>query len=130
MSTMAEVDKLERLERSVNESCARGDYLMAERLLAAALSEAEDYGKLEQRLLFAVHSLAAIYCTQRKYADAERLYWRGLETREKILGPDHPDVADSLQRLSVILRETKGKGEAMYVAFRAQTIAERARSAS
>ncbi len=114
---------LDRLDREVTESCAAGDYVLAERLLNNAIRQAEDYGKLDPRLPFAIHSLAALYCTQRRYQDAERLYWQGLVTREKILGPDHPDVADSLERLAVILRETKGKNEAMYVAFRAQTLA-------
>ena len=37
-----------------------------------------------------------------RYAEAEPLYRRSLEIREKQLGPDHPDVATSLNNLAVL----------------------------
>ena len=45
-------------------------------------------------------------CTddQGRYADAEPLYKRSLAIREKSLGPDHPDVATSLNNLAVLYR--------------------------
>ena len=45
-------------------------------------------------------------CTeaQGRYADAEPLYKRALAISEKALGPDHPDVATSLNNLAVLYR--------------------------
>jgi len=47
------------------------------------------------------------------YAEAEPLYKRSLAIREKALGPDHPDVAQSLNNLAV-LYNTQGR----YTEFR------------
>ena len=41
-----------------------------------------------------------LYKDQGRYADAEPLYKRSLAIREKALGPDHPDVATSLNNLA------------------------------
>ena len=43
--------------------------------------------------------------TQGRYAEAEPLYKRALAIREKALGPDHPDVATSLNNLAVLYRD-------------------------
>ena len=47
-----------------------------------------------------LNNLAALYCTQGQYAQAEPLYKRALAIWEKALGPDHPDVATSLNNLA------------------------------
>ncbi|CAN0570478.1 unnamed protein product [Ectocarpus sp. 12 AP-2014] len=39
-------------------------------------------------------TLSAVF--QGKYKEAEPLYERSQEIREKVLGPEHPDVAQSL----------------------------------
>ena len=41
-----------------------------------------------------------LYRTQGKYAEAEPLYKRALAIREKTLGREHPDVAQSLNYLA------------------------------
>lgn len=40
---------------------------------------------------------------QGKFDEAERLYERGQGIRERVLGPDHPDVADSLNNRADLL---------------------------
>ncbi|CAB1109604.1 unnamed protein product [Ectocarpus sp. CCAP 1310/34] len=52
---------------------------------------------------------------QGKYDDAEQLYERSLAIREKVLGPEHPDVAQSLNnrellraQISVVLNNRGG----------------------
>jgi len=55
-----------------------------------------------------LNNLAIIYKKQKKYAEAELLYQRSLNIREKALGPSHPDVATSLNNLA-ILYEDQGK---------------------
>ena len=49
-----------------------------------------------------LNNLAALYEAQGRYADAEPLYKRSLAICEKALGPDHPDVAMSLNNLAVL----------------------------
>lgn len=48
----------------------------------------------------------ALYEAQGQYAQAEPLYKRSLAIREKTLGPDHPDVALSLENMAVLYIET------------------------
>ena len=47
--------------------------------------------------------LAARLSPQGSYGEAERLFKRSLAIREKILGPDHPNIASSLHNLARLL---------------------------
>ncbi len=78
----------------------QADYAQAEKLLLAALKEAEKFGEQDPRLAASLNNLAALYDTQGKYAQAEPLYRRALAIREKVLGPEHPAVATSLNNLA------------------------------
>ena len=49
-----------------------------------------------------LNNLAGLYQAMGRYAEAEPLYRRSLEIREKQLGADHPDVATSLNNLAVL----------------------------
>ncbi len=51
-----------------------------------------------------LNSLARLYDTQGRYAEAEPLYKRALVVRETALGPEHPDVAQSLYSLAELYR--------------------------
>ncbi len=42
-----------------------------------------------------------------RYDEAEPLYKRSLAIREKALGPEHPDVAASLENYAALLRVTQ-----------------------
>ena len=57
-----------------------------------------------------LNNLAALYDAQGKYEEAEPLYQRSLTIREKVLGPEHPDVATSLNNLAA-LYDAQGKYE-------------------
>lgn len=46
--------------------------------------------------------------SQGKYDDADSLYLRALEINEKAFGPDHPDVATTLNNRAMLL-ETQVK---------------------
>ena len=50
------------------------------------------------------HSLAFFLANQGKYDDAEPLIKRALAIREETLGPQHPEVAASLNNLALLLR--------------------------
>ena len=43
---------------------------------------------------------ARVYTEEGRYADADPLYKRALATWKKALGPDHPDVAQSVNNLA------------------------------
>ena len=44
-----------------------------------------------------------LVAAQGDYEGAKPLYERSLAIREKVLGPDHPDVASSLNNLAMLL---------------------------
>ena len=45
------------------------------------------------------------FALQGKYDEAGQLYDRSLAIREKALGPDHPDVAQSLNNRALLLED-------------------------
>lgn len=102
-----------------------GDLQSAERAMFQALTAAEISKSLPNQLVETVHELAGTYCVKRKYADAARLYRRVLLAREKVLGENHPDLVDSLDKLAVVLRESNSKPDAMAAQFRAMSIRTR-----
>ncbi len=73
-------------------------------------------------------AVAGVYQAQGRYAEAEPLYKRSLAIRENTLGAEHPDVAESLENYSALLRETGRGSEAVKLEARARAIrAKRAR---
>ena len=61
---------------------------------------------------------------QGKYDEAEPLYQRALAIREKALGPDHPDVAESLNNLAELYSNQGKYAEAEPLYKRALAIDE------
>jgi tetratricopeptide (TPR) repeat protein len=59
---------------------------------------------------------------QGKYADAEPLFRRSLELRQKAFGPDHPYVAALLENMARCYREMGDTKEAEKLAARAKRI--------
>lgn len=56
-------------------------------------------------------NLAWLYYDQDGYAEAEPLFRRALAIWEKVLGPDHPDVARSLKNIAQLYRATNREKE-------------------
>ncbi len=52
-----------------------------------------------------LNNLAELYRAQGHYAQAEPLFQRSLAIWEKALGPEHPDVATSLNKLAQLYHE-------------------------
>jgi tetratricopeptide (TPR) repeat protein len=65
----------------------------AERMFRAALQEAESFGPADPRLGVSLNSLARVFQTRRRWADAEQFYKRALAIAAEQHGPDHPDAA-------------------------------------
>lgn len=74
----------------------------AERILAAALQEAEDMDELDACLAQTIRDQAELLCRNGKYDQAGRLYQQLLETQEKLLGAAHPDSIGTKQTLSAL----------------------------
>ena len=100
----------------------QGKHAEAEKFFQAAVKEAEQFGPQDSRLPQSLNNLAALYYKQGQYARAEPVYKRSLGTREKALGPEHPDVAQSLQSYAALLRKTNRATEASGMEARAQAI--------
>lgn len=49
-----------------------------------------------------LEALASLYGDKGQYARAESLFTRALAIRERALGPDHPEVAASLNNLGFV----------------------------
>jgi tetratricopeptide (TPR) repeat protein len=69
-----------------------------------------------------LNNLGDLYNDQGQYAQAEPLFERALTINEKALGPDHPDVATSLENLAALYRVTKRDKEAETLEKRAARI--------
>ncbi len=78
----------------------QADYAQAEKLLLAALKEAEKFGNQDPRLATSLNNLAELYRAQGNYEQAEPLHQRALAIWEKALGPEHLDVGASLNNLA------------------------------
>ncbi len=78
--------------------------------------------------MHAANNLGELYRLQGRCAEAEPLYKRALAIKEKVLGPEHPEVATSLSNLglllnySVLLRATNRSDEAERMEARAKAI--------
>jgi hypothetical protein len=109
----------------MTEAGRKGDMKSAEHGMFRALASAEAERLLPSSLVETAHELAGSYCVRRQYSDAARVYRRVLTAREKILGENHPDLVDSLDRLAVVLGELDSKSDAMAAQFRAMSIRTR-----
>lgn len=74
----------------------------AERLLTAALEQAEKYGSDDLRVADAANDLAVVYANSGKPLEAELLFSRALAIGEKGLGADHPGVGATIQNLGIL----------------------------
>jgi len=72
----------------------------AEQELLADLREAERKGRNDLQVARTLYNLAILRRQQGEFTEAERLYRRALEIREREQGPDHPDVAVVLNNLA------------------------------
>jgi tetratricopeptide (TPR) repeat protein len=94
----------------------------AERLLIAALEQAEKYGTEDLRVADAANDLAVVYATAGRTAEAELLFHRALLIGEKGLGTDHPGVGATVQNLGILYATQHKYGQAEPLLKRALAI--------
>ena len=70
----------------------------------------------------ALNDLATLYSQVGRTAESESLFGRALAIREEALGPDHPDVAETLEDYAELLRQLGRSEEADSLAARAESI--------
>ena len=97
---MAQDTAWQKYMKAGEEAYERGRYAEAEKLFLAALREAEKSGRQDPRLAASLNNLAEVYRAQGKYAEVGALLQRSLAIAEKALGPEHPNVAVSLNTLA------------------------------
>ena len=69
-----------------------------------------------------IKQLALLYEAQGNYAEAEPLYVRALANEETSLGPDHPEVLQSLRNYAALLRKMGRTAKAVKMEARAAAI--------
>jgi tetratricopeptide (TPR) repeat protein len=87
--------------------------------------EAENFGPQDIRLATSLNDLADIYSAQGQYAEAEPLYKRTLQIKEKALGPTDLYVAPSLMGLADLYYKQGRYAEAEPLYKRALAIREK-----
>ena len=86
------------------QSYRQGKYAEAEVQFLAALKEAENFDPEDPRLDRSLNFLVELYLAQGMDAEVEPHLKRSLEIKEKILGPEHADVAAGLNQLAELYR--------------------------
>jgi tetratricopeptide (TPR) repeat protein len=93
-----------------------------ERQLLTTVKQAETLGTGNPLLLSSLYSLATFYQDRQDFHKAALQYQRVLEIKEQQTGPDHPDVAEVLQRYAKVLHQANRHAEAESLSARAQSI--------
>ncbi|APA15328.1 hypothetical protein sscle_14g100980 [Sclerotinia sclerotiorum 1980 UF-70] len=97
-------------------------WLSQRRLLQHATRQAffiEDAKVDIDRLYWEFHNLGDLYRDQGKLAEAEMMYLRALEGREKALGPDHTSTLQTVNNLGILYRNQGKLAEAEMMYLRA-----------
>jgi tetratricopeptide (TPR) repeat protein len=90
-------------------------YPQAEALYRRALDILErgrDLGAEPAQIATTQYNLARLCYEQGRYEEAEALYKEALRTREKVLGPEHPDTIRTMREYADLLRVMGREGEA------------------
>ncbi len=103
-----------------------GDYIEAQPWLEMLLQLRQKETTETVELAHIQHELAWLYMAMGKYTEAEPLYKRSLEIKEKALGPDHPSVATTLNNLASLYKRQGKYEEAEPLYKRSLEITEKA----
>jgi tetratricopeptide (TPR) repeat protein len=90
--------------------------------LLETVKTAENLGEGNPLLMSSLYSLASFYEQQGEFDKAEEQYKRALSIKEKVSGPNHPDVAIILNKYAALLRHAHRDEEADHFSRRASEI--------
>lgn len=102
-----------------------GQYGDAERIFAAAVKKADQFGPHDRRAAVSLSRLAQAYAAQSKFVEAEPLYLQALAIYQDVYGENHLDVAVTLNNLGVLHRKHGQYADAKRLLTRALEIKER-----
>ena len=91
----------------------KGAYDGAERLLSAALMDAQKLGKADPRLAISLNDLGMFYHSLGRLTEAEPLYRKAIAIDEKRGGEAGVDIAVTLENLAELYKSQQRKGEAV-----------------
>lgn len=95
------------------------EYLMKSKEIFDSDSEGDEEGKLTR-----LNNIAGILHRRGKDQEAETIMRQVIEARERLFGPEHPDVAFALCNLAVFVGKRGETGEALGIVRRAMSIQE------
>jgi C-terminal peptidase prc len=126
LTTSAETPAWQQHMLAGNEAYQQARFADAEQAWQTALVEAERLGPDDPRLFPPLDVLGRFYLSQGRYPQAEPLLRRALTIRETVLGPAHPDVAQSLYFVALALHYQARYADAESLLRRALEIREQA----
>lgn len=98
--------------RAAAKASRRRDVAEIEGHLRKALQVGRELGETEPWLSLSLQELAAYFESVGTYSQAQPLYAEAVEVRERILGPEHFDVAASINDLALLYYTTGKYSEA------------------
>ncbi len=123
---LSSADDVAGLESQAEQAFAQGDYTKAETLLQKAVQKAQNEKKGEAALGRVLNRQAALYLATSQLDKAAPAAQRSLEVREKAVGKDGPEVAETLSTMGAISRQQSDFGKAETSFTRAIKIREKA----
>jgi len=105
---------------------SEGDLPRAERAFTDALAEAEGFPPGDVRLTVSLDNLTGVLRMEGKNAEAAPLCARTLATKERLFGPESPNVASTLKDLAEIHRQLGNTEQAAAYHRRAMAILKKA----
>jgi tetratricopeptide (TPR) repeat protein len=132
-SSTVEFDTVDELARLAAVHLELGGYVSAREFYSSALSIAEQkIGPNGQRFVREAlilgapqHGIAVTYYKQERHADALKMFYKALATKERGLSPEHPHVAITLVGIARVRCAMREAGESIAMYKRALAIYEK-----
>lgn len=115
----------ERYNLSAQQSMSQGKQAEAEATFRLALQEAEKIGPHDNKVAITCLNLANCLTRQGKYAEAEQLYKRTVDIKEKLYGPLHHELISPLENFAKMLRASGREPESIKLEQKAHGISRK-----
>ena len=103
-----------------------GRFVEAEKALRQALAINRASFQSDSPIVFnTMNELSAVYVDQGKFAQAENVYSEWIPSLKKVLGPEHPHVADALENWALVANKAKDSSRASQLLAEAHGIRTR-----
>ncbi len=123
--SLADSDLWSAYTQSGLEARNKGDYKRAEELFSAAVREADNGGKSDDKLCDSLNTLAVLLVDAGKPENAEPLFKRVLSIQEAKLPPDNLDLARTMSNLAMCYQQQGKLSDAEPLSRRTLAIVEK-----